>query len=309
MQTKSGALVMEKVYKSMKPAPLSVSCLILKTTPLKETDLIVTCLSSLGEQLRAVAHGARKPGSKFGGRLLAGNEIRVLLRPGKSLATLAEASLIFAPANLSVSLVGSAGSAAIRALLAQVSYEGLPEERIYRMSTKALRLMDGLLDTCRDSAVSIDELSGTHENYGENVDSHNKQVTSTKTRDERLVELIALATLLKLVAQIGFCPDFSQLPELIAKKGNSAAFYFEKFEGRIISDEEAGRIFSPTSFYRAESLLWVQLLIYSSFDELMTTVPNDETLTALKNFIFSWVEHCCQSQFKSFDFWRRLSTF
>lgn len=305
-QRKSAVLATERACRFMGAAPESLSCLILKTTALKETDLIVCALNSEGEQLRAVAHGARKPGSKFGGRLLAGNEVRVLIRPGKNLATLTEASLIFAPTKLSASLVGSTASAAIRALLAHISYEDLPEERIYRMSTKALRLMDGLLDVRKGNAISTDDLSGTYESCSENADSYDKHAISTKTQAERLLELIGLATLLKLVAQIGFCPDLSQLHELIAKKGNSAALYFEESEGRLISDEEAARIFSPTSFYQAETLLWAQFLIYSPFDELMTTNPNEETLSALKNFIFSWVEHCCQLQFKSFDFWRRL---
>ncbi|WP_179184937.1 DNA repair protein RecO, partial [Collinsella vaginalis] len=44
------------------------TCIVLDKTKLKETDLILTLLARDGRQIRAVAKGARKPGSRLAAR-------------------------------------------------------------------------------------------------------------------------------------------------------------------------------------------------------------------------------------------------
>ncbi|TLM78904.1 MAG: hypothetical protein FDZ70_03415 [Actinobacteria bacterium] len=65
--------------------PYSARALVLRKTKLGETDLILTLLAEDGRQLRAVARGARKPGSRFGARLEPGAVGDLLLHTGRTL--------------------------------------------------------------------------------------------------------------------------------------------------------------------------------------------------------------------------------
>ena len=66
--------------------------LVLRKTKLGETDAIVTLLAEDGRELRAVAKGLRKPGSKLGGVLEPFTEVSLLLHTGRSLDVVSEAA-------------------------------------------------------------------------------------------------------------------------------------------------------------------------------------------------------------------------
>lgn len=65
-------------------------CLVLDKTKLGETDSILTMLAQDGRQIRAVAKGLRRPGSRFGARLEPFSLVDVLLHPGRSLDVVSE---------------------------------------------------------------------------------------------------------------------------------------------------------------------------------------------------------------------------
>lgn len=71
-------------------ASYKARAIVLKKTKLKEADLILTLLAESGVQLRAVAKGARKPGSTFSARLELFSVVDLLLYEGKSLDTITE---------------------------------------------------------------------------------------------------------------------------------------------------------------------------------------------------------------------------
>ncbi len=64
--------------------------MVLKKTKLKEADLILTLLAENGSQIRCVAKGARKPGSRFSARLEVFSVVDLLLYKGKNLDTITE---------------------------------------------------------------------------------------------------------------------------------------------------------------------------------------------------------------------------
>ena len=67
------------------------TCIVLKRTKLKETDAILTMLSDdESRQVRAVAKGVRRPGSRYGARLEPFSVVEAQLHPGRSLETLGE---------------------------------------------------------------------------------------------------------------------------------------------------------------------------------------------------------------------------
>ncbi len=69
-------------------------------TPLAEQDLIVTLLSESGEELRAVAKGARKPGGRLAARCELFNETDFLIAKGRNLDIVSEATVANAHAGL-----------------------------------------------------------------------------------------------------------------------------------------------------------------------------------------------------------------
>ena len=71
--------------------------IVLDKTKLKETDLILTLVDQTGRQVRAVAKGARKPGSRLAARCELCCEVDLLLAHGRSLDIVSQAELVAAP--------------------------------------------------------------------------------------------------------------------------------------------------------------------------------------------------------------------
>ena len=121
--------------------------LVLRKTKLGETDIILTLLAGDGRQVRAVAKGLRKPGSRFGGRLEPYAVVDLLLHTGRSLEVVTEASTVEAHAGLREDLDRSAAAAVVADLLDKVSCEGQCEERLFDMAATTLDVME----TCETS--------------------------------------------------------------------------------------------------------------------------------------------------------------
>lgn len=87
---------------------------VLDKTKLKETDLILTLVDQTGRQVRAVAKGARKPGSRLAARCELCCEVDLLLAHGRSLDIVSQAELVAAPlgSQPSYELLMSASAAA-----------------------------------------------------------------------------------------------------------------------------------------------------------------------------------------------------
>lgn len=68
--------------------------IVLDKTKLKETDLILTLLARDGREIRAVAKGARKPGSRLAARCELFCTVDLLLAKGRSLDVVSQADLV-----------------------------------------------------------------------------------------------------------------------------------------------------------------------------------------------------------------------
>ncbi|MDO4891073.1 MAG: DNA repair protein RecO, partial [Coriobacteriaceae bacterium] len=67
---------------------------MLSRTKLAEQDLIVTAMNDRGEQVRAVAKGARKPGSRLAARTELFCEVDMLMTEGRNLGIITEAQTL-----------------------------------------------------------------------------------------------------------------------------------------------------------------------------------------------------------------------
>lgn len=71
-----------------------VRALVLDRTKLREQDLIVTVVTREGSQLRAVAKGARKPGSRLAARSELFCDVDLLVSEGRGLGIVQEAQIV-----------------------------------------------------------------------------------------------------------------------------------------------------------------------------------------------------------------------
>ncbi len=119
-----------------------VRALSLKKTKLGETDLIVTFLAADGCQIRAVAKGARKPGSRFGGRVEPFTVADMLLHTGRTLETITDAEIVTSHAALREDYDRSQAASVVADFLDKVSVECQTEERLFGLACATLDAMD-----------------------------------------------------------------------------------------------------------------------------------------------------------------------
>jgi DNA repair protein RecO (recombination protein O) len=260
----------------------STTMLVLRKTKLGETDLIITGFSEEGRQLRAVAKGARKPGSKLGVHLELYSVARVLLHEGRNLDVVTEASGIRSNETCRRDLLHSAGAAVVVELLDKVSMDGDTEARLFPLSCEALRCV------------------------GEVPDEG--------------VALIAAAALLKIASQLGFRPSLREcvfcggggLPAANGVRDDDGA-PADARQHVTFSFAQGGTICPsclpeapPGSYLDIDAQLidWADALIASRFADLerYANAEHGDLGRALLNFAREWLRFHLTPRLKSLDF-------
>lgn len=124
-------------------ASYPLTALVLRKTKLGETDIILTLMARDGSQVRAVAKGLRKPGSRFGARLEPYAVVDLLMHSGKSLEIVTEARTVAAHAALREDLDRSAAASVVADVLDKISVEGQHEPRLFGLATATLDAFEG----------------------------------------------------------------------------------------------------------------------------------------------------------------------
>lgn len=112
--------------------------IVLKRTKLGETDLIVTLLCSTNQQVRAVAKGARKPGSRLAGVVNLGNEVSLLLHRGRSLDVITEGRLTTSRAVLACEVERCVMAEVVLDCASELTAEGECDPRLLPLTGAAL---------------------------------------------------------------------------------------------------------------------------------------------------------------------------
>ncbi|MDO4796430.1 MAG: DNA repair protein RecO [Coriobacteriales bacterium] len=115
-----------------------VGTIVLGRTKLKEQDLILTMMDTSGTQVRAVAKGARKPGSRLAARTELFCECDMLLSWGRGLPIVQEAEVRNRHAHLSRDLELVAAGSAMCEVARLTCYEGIEDPYLYRILSRAL---------------------------------------------------------------------------------------------------------------------------------------------------------------------------
>lgn len=120
--------------------------LVLQHTRLSETDLILTLLRENGEQARAVAKGARKPGGRLASRVQLFSTVDFLLARGRSLDVVAEAALIDSRPGMTGDLDKLSAGAAVLETARLTCYQDAPDPFLYPVTVRTLDVMAGTED-------------------------------------------------------------------------------------------------------------------------------------------------------------------
>ena len=247
--------------------------LILKKTKLGETDLIITGFSEEGSQIRAVAKGARRPGSKLSVPLELYSVTRVLLYEGKGLGIIREVSLVNRNEECRSDIIHSAGAAVIVELIEQISSEGNTEARLFPLACEALRCLG---DTPEDG-----------------------------------VFLIAAAAALKIAAQVGYRPSIHECVLCGALTKTSQEFSSANHHLNF-SFDDGGVVCSnccnSSEEHRypnisAQVVLWAQTLILSRFSEIkaFTNAEYRALGGSMLSFSRDWICFHVVKRLKSLD--------
>lgn len=130
-----------------------LTALVLRHTKLGETDVIVTLLAEDGRQVRAVAKGLRKPGSRIGGRLEEFAKVDLLLHTGRNLEIVSEVHTVESRKGLRGDLERTAAAAVVADLLDKVSLDNQVEPRLFALADTTLAVMETASDRALPAIV------------------------------------------------------------------------------------------------------------------------------------------------------------
>lgn len=168
--------------------------IVLDKTKLKETDLILTLISEDGEQLRAVAKGARKPGSRLAARCELFCLSDLLLARGKSLDVVSQAELLEAPLAQCAQYETLSAASALADVAKHCCYEDVQDPFSFAITLKAL------------------------------------QTLSAYAGDQPHTDLLVAAYVFKLLSHLGYRPDFSYCVSC----GDESLSYFSAAAGGLL---------------------------------------------------------------------------
>lgn len=239
--------------------------IVLRKVKLGEKDLVVSMLAETGELVRAVAKGARKPGSSLAARTELFSVVDAMLAQGRSLDVLTEARLAAGRAQAKLGLEQAACAAPIAELICNVAQEGLEHPRLFDMTLAA-----------------ADALAGSDAPAG---------------------PAITAAALLKVLASAGFRPSFEVCvacgsPLALNRAAGRVAVSFE--EGGVVCGDCARA--ANCVLVEAATLTWSHALLYARFAEVAGLGVSPADTFAVLQFARSWARTHTGRDVKSLDF-------
>jgi len=120
----------------------SARATVLKKTKLGETDLIITLIATDGRELRAVAKGARKPGSRIGARVEPFTVLEGQFATGRNLDVISDVRTVTIHANLRDDYDKLLVASVAAEMLGIVAEQAQASEFLYEMSAMLFDVMD-----------------------------------------------------------------------------------------------------------------------------------------------------------------------
>lgn len=123
--------------------------IVLDKTKLRETDLILTLMASDGRRVRAVAKGARKPGSRMAARCELGCSVDLLIARGRSLDVVSQAELVESPLGATPAVEALAAVSAALDVACRCCYEDVVDAYVFKITRAALSALASTVEPVR----------------------------------------------------------------------------------------------------------------------------------------------------------------
>ncbi len=236
--------------------------LVLKKTKLGETDLIITLMAGDGQQVRAVAKGARKPTSSFASRLEVFSEVELLLARGRTLDIVKEADLVCPHDGVRSSLEKSTAAFPMVELLDRCTHDGLESPHLFEAVHVALSVLD-----------------------------------ASKPQD---APMLCAAFLLKCAAIAGFRPQIgTDCTCCGAAVPGTCRIWFSFTEGGVLC--ETCRTGRDAVSLDAALIGWIRYLIGHGFADISTVRADQTVAFEVLQFCKQWIAQAMGERLKSLD--------
>lgn len=237
--------------------------IVLDKTKLGESDLILTLLADDGRQVRAVAKGARKPGSKLAARCELCCEVDLLLAHGRNLDIVSQAELLAAPLGASPSYTLLSAASAVAEIARFCSFEDAEDGFVFPITERALAVLGG----------AAGPLGGAH------------------------LDLVVAAYAFKLPAHLGYRPDLS----CCVACGDPAVSHYSAAAGGLVCASCASSI-PGAEEVDAQTVAWLRALMGLRFDELAAAPIEAPEATFLLALAHAWAAVHLDARLRAFEF-------
>ncbi|MDR1422141.1 MAG: DNA repair protein RecO [Coriobacteriales bacterium] len=281
-----------------------ITLLVLRKTKLGETDLIITGFSDEGVQVRAVAKGARRPGSRLGSNLELYSVARVLVYRSKGLDIITESQGITSNQQVRSDVLHSAGAAIIVEFLEKATRDGMEEPRLFPLSVEALRCVgavgeNGIALICAAALWKMSAQLGFAPQLGECIRCGRKLIVRRTEGTTPSHE--------SLHAPTPFAPQEASSENLAVR--NPGVFAFSLTQGGAICSEccEQGGG-GEDALPGADRIEWIRALIGSRFIDLEPLAHGEESQAGpgLLRLAGEWLSIHLNIRLKSLDFLLKL---
>lgn len=270
-----------------------VRAIVLRKTKLGETDVILTLLAYDGRQLRAVAKGMRKPGSRIGARLEPYSEVDLLLHSGRSLDVVTEVETVNTHAALREDFDRSAAASVVADILDKIAVEGQAEERLFGLASATL------------SAMEVAPLEGASASPGVPAPGVAKPPVSAEPPSSPALLALVSAFMLKAMSMHGYRPELE-----------SCACCAQEVTGGRLFSLEAGGVVCPQCgegdlagiHFSQEGRTLLERLLGSTMLEI--AAADDIDYDALRDcfvLLRSFVNYHLHARLKALDFYAGMA--
>lgn len=240
-----------------------IQALVLDKTKLKETDLILALLAEDGRQIRAVAKGARKPGSGTAARCEVGCMTDLLLARGRNLDVVSQAELVEAPLGAMPAYEVLSAASVVLEVARLCSFEDAEDPFVFQITRRAIEVLGGLGGAATQGSL----------------------------------DLVVAAFVFKLLAHIGYRPDLSSCVAC----GDEAITYFSAQAGGLLCGSCAHTV-AGAEEVDAATISWLRALMAYRFDELAGMEISPLTGTFLLSLAHSWAATHLDARLRAFEF-------
>lgn len=240
--------------------------IVLDKTKLKETDLILTLVGESGRQIRAVAKGARKPGSRLAARCELCCEVDVLFAHGRNLDIVSQADLIASPLGAQPSYELLTAASAVAEVAETCTYEDAEDPFVYAITRAVLAHL---------AAAASDALA----------------------QSPAHLDLLVAAYIFKLLSHVGYRPDYSACVAC----GDPSPGYFSAQVGGLLCASCASGVpgCEPVD---ANMARWLEGIVSMRFSELAIAPIDSHTAAHVLGLAHLWAATHLECRLRALEF-------